>query len=82
MSKPVKVTTSNDNVYLVSMVNVEDEMWGAFAPGEDEPTFIFAAPSDATKDTLSGEVDFMELTNEDDVPVGFDDFDRESSYSY
>lgn len=73
--KAMKVTTDAGNTYTVKVVDEMDTMWGAFLAGETTPTHSFVAPLDATKEEISSELDFIELTLDVEVDIYDDDND-------
>lgn len=68
-----KVTTSEGNSYTVKVVDEDNSTWAAFFKGETSPSFTFEAPLDSSKDTIAGEIDYLEMTA-DEVPAD-DDYD-------
>jgi hypothetical protein len=74
MAKAIKVTTDAGNTYTVKVVDEFDTQWGAFLAGETSPTHVFTAPLDASKEEISSELDFIELTLDVEVDA-YDDGD-------
>ena len=75
MAKAMKITSSTDTFYTVKPLG--ENKWGAYLAGEETPSFVFEAPEDASREEISGEIDYLEMTSDDDVSEDADD-----SYSY
>lgn len=77
------VTSANDNSYIVTLTG--NEQWSAAAKSDPGYVlFTFSAPEDASKDEITGEIDYLELTAEDEVADddSFDDEDELDSSFY
>jgi hypothetical protein len=62
MAKALKIKTDAGNSYTVKVINEDDNLWGAFFADETTPAHTFTAPLDASKEEISSELDFIELT--------------------